>query len=128
MSAWQLRAACREYDPRLWDGDDEASTEAARAICQGCEVRNDCGVAGKDEPECVWAGLDPMERLGSMLLATPEPPPHVASRGCYVTRHCQRPECRAENARYVAAYRQRQVAVTATASIEFEQLTWEVSA
>lgn len=126
---WRASALCaREADLDLHFREDEASVAKAKALCARCPSRNPCAVAGRDEPWGVWAGLETGERLGSMLLATPEPPPHVASRSCYVTNHCQRPECRAENARYVAEYRAREVVVTPSTSINAgEQLSLEVA-
>ena len=125
---WRAAALCaREADLDLHFREDEASVAKAKALCGRCEVRTPCAQAGKDEPWGVVAGLTPGERLGLMLLATPEPPPHVASRGCY-TSGCQRPECRAENTRWMSAYRAREhadPAVTGGRIVDLgEQLTF----
>ena len=106
MTAWQLSGACRDHDPEWWFADDEPTLTVAKAICAGCPVRHECAAAGADEPDGVWGGLDAADRLGLMLLATPEPPPHVPSRGCYVAG-CKTPECREENRRYIAEVRRR---------------------
>lgn len=38
---WHKRAACRDGDPKWWDGGPHYG-EWARAICQRCPVRQEC--------------------------------------------------------------------------------------
>lgn len=65
---WRQRAACRGYDPRLFDPLDGSETHAlgtqaeahprvqeAIAVCRHCVVRSDCDLASGRE-EGVWAG------------------------------------------------------------------------
>lgn len=130
MTGWQQRAACRGHDPRLWDSDTGiVAQEIGKAVCvTACPVRDDCAKAGRDEPESTWGGIDATDRLALMLLATPEPVPHAASRSCYVTNHCQRPECADANRQYIAAYRARETVVTGGGSVAVaDQLTLEIA-
>jgi hypothetical protein len=110
-------------NPELFFADDEASITAAKAICARCPIRNRCAEAGRDEPWGVWAGMTTGERLGLMLLATPEPPPHEASRSCY-SAGCRRPECCEANTRYIAATRARPVTPQSSLDVMAEQLTF----
>lgn len=130
MTGWQVSGACRGHDPELWFRDDSASVSQAQAVCGGCPVRAECAEAGADEPDGVWGGVPADERLAPLLLADPEPPPHVPSRGCYVGG-CRRPECCEANTRWQAAYRHRDPAAPATGGgkVEGEQLSigWEVA-
>lgn len=127
MSDWRVRALCRNEDPDLFFREDDASIAAAKAVCARCPVVNDCALAGRDEPWGVWAGLETGDRLGLMLLATPEPPPHTASRSCYVSG-CDRPECRQANTDWIRAWRDRDRPVTAPPRLdECQQLALEVS-
>jgi hypothetical protein len=118
------RLECTD-DPDLWFRTDEASVAAAKRICARCPLRNPCAEQGRDEAWGVWGGLDAGDRLALQLLATPEPPPHVASRGCYVAG-CTRPECCEANTRWIAEWRARDrpAHVTAGESIDVcEQLS-----
>ena len=132
MTAWQQSAACRGMDPRLWDSDAGlVAGEIGRAVCERfCPVRDACAEAGRDEPENTWGGITAADRLALMLLATPAPPVHVPSRGCYV-QGCQHPDCRAANARWQADYRaaRRDVPATAGGTLDrWEQLELGVGA
>lgn len=116
-AGWQLRAACRGHDPDMWFDDDEASVEAAKAICNTqCPVRNECAVAGKDEDYGIFGGIEAIDRLSFMLLATPGPPPHVPSRSCY-TSGCREPECRQINTEWMQKY-DRKAAVTRRSKVD----------
>lgn len=66
---WMAEAACRGTDPRLWfpsRDTSEATYERARAICDGCNVRDECLAAALANPPkgdvSIWAGTTPPER------------------------------------------------------------------
>lgn len=42
IQTWEERADCKDRDPRLWDGEDEYSTQQAKKICFGCPVIDKC--------------------------------------------------------------------------------------
>lgn len=116
------RPECAD-DPDRWFSDRPDDIAAAKAACTNCPVRDACAVAGRDEPWGVWGGLTTGERLGLMLLATPEPatPQHgKRGTGC----HCA--DCRAAHASYMAEWRARErhsaAGVTERETIEPEQL------
>lgn len=68
--AWRDRAACLGADPELFfpitvTGPlHEASVSAARGICQGCVVVNDCLAFALAEgiDDGIWAATTPEER------------------------------------------------------------------
>lgn len=70
-ASWVTRAACRVHPALPWDG--VAVTEAIRAVCCACPVRDAClaealadpGVAG------VWAATTPADRRGLRLAHAP---------------------------------------------------------
>lgn len=56
---WQTRAACANTDPAVFFPGDGQSAEPAKAICRGCDVRDECGQAAMDrgEKHGVWGGM-----------------------------------------------------------------------
>lgn len=65
----QADAACRGQDPNLWHphgkpGQATIKEAAAKAVCAGCEVREECLAYAleADEPEGIWGGLNQAER------------------------------------------------------------------
>lgn len=61
---WSVDAACRDMDPDAFfvpRGSRTMATEA-KAICQGCPIRERCLERGLDEPEGIWGGTTPRER------------------------------------------------------------------
>jgi WhiB family redox-sensing transcriptional regulator len=63
--SWQLRAACRGKSTELWFATANIeATDAAKAVCVGCAVRQDClSYALADLAlEGIWAGTDAAER------------------------------------------------------------------
>ena len=62
---WRDRAECLDYDPEDWfpvgKGDPG---HAAKAVCRGCEVREQCLAWALDVGESfgIWGGLDEEER------------------------------------------------------------------
>ena len=63
-SGWQLAANCLSVDPDLFFPERGASTKEAKAVCQGCEVRNDCleYALANGEKFGIWGGLSERER------------------------------------------------------------------
>lgn len=67
--AWREFAACREVDPELFFPEAGQSPAAARLVCSGCPVLEECAVhalgegSGTPEPLGVWGGMTAQERL-----------------------------------------------------------------
>jgi WhiB family redox-sensing transcriptional regulator len=71
-SDWQNRAACRDADPELFaydpQTDPRANAEAAKAICAGCPVTDDClsfalaTFRRREDRTGIYGGLAPAER------------------------------------------------------------------
>ncbi|MFN2524911.1 MAG: WhiB family transcriptional regulator [Actinomycetota bacterium] len=69
---WRQRAACLEYPAVIFFGLDDCETPAerraredrAKAICSGCNVRQECLEYALDtkEPYGIWGGLTEIER------------------------------------------------------------------
>lgn len=59
---WQDRAACLGVDPEIFFPERGGSSKPARAICAGCEVREDCLEANIKEPFGVVGGTSERER------------------------------------------------------------------
>lgn len=69
---WRADAACGVLTPEQIDNGPFAATREAqrafaRAYCDTCPVRLDCGAEGADELEGVWGGSTPFERHGARL-------------------------------------------------------------
>ncbi len=63
--AWQADAACREHPEITWFPVLGQTAEAARKVCAGCLVRDDCRNFALDlgaEAIGVWGGTVPGER------------------------------------------------------------------
>jgi WhiB family transcriptional regulator, redox-sensing transcriptional regulator len=62
---WE-RAACRHADTDTFFADpaERKIVDAAKAVCQGCELRGPCleYAIGQDIGSGVWGGLDARER------------------------------------------------------------------
>lgn len=57
MTDWMDRAACRGHDPELWFSNDATDRDLARAVCDRCPVRRDCGQhADSINAEGIWGG------------------------------------------------------------------------
>ena len=57
---WHARAACRGMGPDAFFPGHGGSTEAARAVCEGCAVRKDClsaALAAGTICSGIWGGL-----------------------------------------------------------------------
>lgn len=62
--SWSSRAACHGLDPRIFFPGDDEDAEAAKSICERCEVREPCleYALGSREREGVWGGCTEAER------------------------------------------------------------------
>ena len=65
-ATWRKRAACRGIDVEIFfpETDDDADTEAAKAVCEVCPVRQACleHALAQREREGVWGGTTERER------------------------------------------------------------------
>jgi WhiB family transcriptional regulator, redox-sensing transcriptional regulator len=61
---WQENANCLGVDPDLFFPERGASTREAKAVCRGCEVREDCleYALAHGEKFGIWGGLSERER------------------------------------------------------------------
>src|SRR4029453_14892824 len=63
--AWQRRAPCRGDDPRYWFPARSEPLDHARAVCEGCQVRDDCCADALENRwwlSGVWAGRSRIQR------------------------------------------------------------------
>ena len=63
---WMLSAVCAQTDSELFFPDKGESNRAAKQICAGCPVRDECLEHAMEhgEPFGVWGGLSEHERRG----------------------------------------------------------------
>lgn len=66
---WRTSAACRDEDPELFfpigtTGPAVEQTEAAKRVCAGCSVRDECleFALATNQDAGVWGGLNEDER------------------------------------------------------------------
>jgi WhiB family transcriptional regulator, redox-sensing transcriptional regulator len=61
---WQENANCLGVDPDLFFPERGASTREAKAVCRGCEVREECleYALRHGEKFGIWGGLSERER------------------------------------------------------------------
>lgn len=61
---WQVAANCLGVDPDLFFPERGASTREAKAVCKGCQVREDCleFALTNGEKFGIWGGLSERER------------------------------------------------------------------
>lgn len=61
---WMTDAACREVDPDLFYPEKAGPNNAAKQICDGCDVKAKCLEYALKAPERhgIWAGLNPHKR------------------------------------------------------------------
>ncbi len=64
VESWQMFANCLGVDPDLFFPERGASTKEAKAVCQGCVVREDCleYALQNGEKFGIWGGLSERER------------------------------------------------------------------
>ncbi|CAB4549951.1 unannotated protein [freshwater metagenome] len=62
--SWQMLSNCLGVDPDLFFPERGASTKDAKAVCQGCIVREDCleYALTNREKFGIWGGLSERER------------------------------------------------------------------
>lgn len=60
--AWRERAACRGMDPALFFPEQGEHTDEAKAVCDGCCVREFCLEDGVAERHGIWGGLSERQR------------------------------------------------------------------
>jgi hypothetical protein len=118
MSAldWQDDSACRDADPRLFDGETSVERVAAAALCADCPVRAKCLDSALAQPtiEVVQAGWwwnargkhrpisschSPMPEPLVVVAAGAQCGDHTASRSRYM-RGCHGPGCVAADREY----------------------------
>lgn len=63
-NSWSARAACHGLDPKIFFPVDGEDADAAKAICDGCPVREPCldYALGERERVGVWGGCTERER------------------------------------------------------------------
>jgi WhiB family redox-sensing transcriptional regulator len=61
---WRERALCAQTDPEAFFPEKGGSTRAAKAICRGCDVAQQCLAYALDNDERygIWGGLSERER------------------------------------------------------------------
>lgn len=61
---WQAKANCLGVDPDMFFPERGASTREAKAVCNGCSVRDDCleYALVNGEKFGIWGGLSERER------------------------------------------------------------------
>jgi WhiB family redox-sensing transcriptional regulator len=109
MSDWRHRARCRDVEPETFfpvgtTGPAAAQTQAAKAICALCPVKDECLEwalgAGSSSEYGVWGGLTEEERRG---LRRQQGPRHGSSHA--YNDGCRCPRCCDGHARRLRAYR-----------------------
>ena len=62
--SWQMLSNCLGVDPDLFFPERGASTKDAKAVCQGCVVREDCleYALTNREKFGIWGGMSERER------------------------------------------------------------------
>lgn len=60
--SWQDYANCLGVDPDVFFPQRGESAQAAKAICAGCTVREECLEANLHEKKGVWGGMDQLQR------------------------------------------------------------------
>ncbi len=59
---WHAQAACAGRSDLSWFPVRGESTDAQRAICEGCPVREPCAEAGMGERHGLWGGYSERDR------------------------------------------------------------------
>ena len=69
---WGDQAKCLQADPETFFPEKGGSTRDAKAICQGCPVREECleYALANDERFGIWGGLSERERRRLKRLAS----------------------------------------------------------
>lgn len=96
--AWQDRGNCRGVDPDLFFPTKNRTAHAAKRICAACDVAAEClAYAIDNEPEGVWGGTSPKERMGlrnGRPLPVRRPPAPCGTESSYKRhRRLGEPDC-----------------------------------
>jgi WhiB family transcriptional regulator, redox-sensing transcriptional regulator len=61
---WTAEALCQETEPELFFPERGGSTQAAKAVCEACDVREEClaYALSRRERFGIWGGLSERER------------------------------------------------------------------
>jgi WhiB family redox-sensing transcriptional regulator len=61
---WRVSALCSQTDPEAFFPEKGGSTREAKAVCRGCEVKQECLEYALDHDERfgIWGGLSERER------------------------------------------------------------------
>lgn len=104
--SWQDQALCAQTDPEAFFPEEGGSTQEAKRVCWGCEVRAECleYALATDERFGVWGGLSERERArvkrtGSVPVGPPScPAGHLKAPGnVYADGSCR--ACKNDRAR-----------------------------
>jgi WhiB family redox-sensing transcriptional regulator len=70
-TSWMDGALCAQADPEEWFPNPGEHSQAAKAICDGCPIRQECldYARAEDIRWGVWGGLTASERLPDQDLA-----------------------------------------------------------
>ena len=62
--AWQQPALCGQTEPEAFFPEKGGSTREAKAVCQACQVREECleYALANDERFGIWGGMSERER------------------------------------------------------------------
>jgi WhiB family redox-sensing transcriptional regulator len=62
--SWRQQSACRGLDPEIFYPVSDEEADAAKAVCDGCAVRQPCleYALGSRERDGVWGGATEKER------------------------------------------------------------------
>lgn len=64
---WMGKAVCASADPEEWFPEKGSSSQAAKKICAGCPVVNECLQFALDHNEYgIWGGTSRRERVPMM--------------------------------------------------------------
>ena len=83
---WRVLANCLGADPDLFFPERGAGTKEAKAVCSGCEVRDDCleYALERGEKHGIWGGLSDRERRLIVRYQLANTPYSVVLRGADV--------------------------------------------
>ncbi len=83
VPGWHASALCAQADPEAFFPEQGESTNIAKRICGGCEVREEClaHALGHGERHGVWGGLSETERRELRSAAARRRPSNPDSAG-----------------------------------------------
>ena len=86
---WRERALCAQTDPEAFFPDKGDSTQEAKRICLGCEVRAECleYALASDERFGIWGGMSALERRAARRRKGPRRPNDItAAEAAHIRR------------------------------------------